>query len=80
MSCPICQRPTRPEYRPFCSKRCADVDLGKWLTGRYVIPATEGDDEADGEMPEPKPPHDQPHHRPILQNLTHTTGFHGSQN
>ncbi|MEZ5911392.1 MAG: DNA gyrase inhibitor YacG [Paracoccaceae bacterium] len=39
MSCPICQRPADPRYRPFCSKRCADVDLGRWLTGAYAIPA-----------------------------------------
>ena len=42
--CPICARDTDPKYRPFCSKRCADVDLGKWLTGSYVISAPEADD------------------------------------
>ena len=31
------------EFRPFCSKRCADVDLGRWLTGAYVIPGRDGD-------------------------------------
>ena len=36
--CPICHRPARPENLPFCSRRCADVDLGRWLTGQYVIP------------------------------------------
>ncbi|QDL91688.1 DNA gyrase inhibitor YacG [Paroceanicella profunda] len=41
MSCPICARPTEPAYRPFCSKRCADVDLGRWLQGSYSIPAEE---------------------------------------
>jgi len=45
MACPICEKPTDPKYRPFCSKRCADIDLGKWLTGGYAIPATETDDE-----------------------------------
>ena len=39
MSCPICQRKVDPAYRPFCSRRCADVDLGRWLTGGYAIPA-----------------------------------------
>jgi len=39
MACPICDRPTDKAYRPFCSRRCADVDLGKWLTGRYALPA-----------------------------------------
>ncbi len=39
MSCPICGKPSQPRYRPFCSRRCADVDLGKWLTGQYALPA-----------------------------------------
>jgi endogenous inhibitor of DNA gyrase (YacG/DUF329 family) len=38
-TCPICGKPTVDEYRPFCSKRCADIDLNRWLTGNYVIPA-----------------------------------------
>ena len=44
MTCPICDKPTDAKYRPFCSKRCADVDLGKWLTGSYAIPSTDPDD------------------------------------
>jgi len=44
--CPICGKPAQQEYRPFCSKRCADVDLQRWLSGRYAIPAA--DDEAQG--------------------------------
>ncbi len=37
--CPICRtRPGDPDYRPFCSKRCADVDLQRWFTGAYAIP------------------------------------------
>lgn len=57
MSCPICQKPTDAEYRPFCSKRCADVDLGRWLTGAYAIPAEEEDtpDEADADDPRLRP-------------------------
>lgn len=47
MSCPICRKPTDPKYRPFCSKRCADVDLAHWLRGSYAIP----DDNA-GSMPD----------------------------
>lgn len=39
MSCPICKKPTVLDFRPFCSKRCADLDLGKWLTESYAIPA-----------------------------------------
>lgn len=38
MACPICNKDSQPQYRPFCSKRCADVDLAKWLRGAYVIP------------------------------------------
>jgi endogenous inhibitor of DNA gyrase (YacG/DUF329 family) len=37
-SCPICMRPAAPAYRPFCGRRCADLDLGRWLTGQYVVP------------------------------------------
>jgi len=45
MICPICARETDAKNRPFCSRRCADVDLGKWLTGSYAIPAAAIDDE-----------------------------------
>ncbi len=44
MSCPICKKQPDEKYRPFCSKRCADIDLGKWLTGSYAIPADDSDD------------------------------------
>lgn len=44
MSCPICDKPTDAKYRPFCCKRCADIDLGKWLGGRYSIPSTREED------------------------------------
>jgi endogenous inhibitor of DNA gyrase (YacG/DUF329 family) len=46
--CPICGKPRDDGYRPFCSKRCADVDLGRWLKGNYAIPVRADDDE-DGE-------------------------------
>jgi endogenous inhibitor of DNA gyrase (YacG/DUF329 family) len=36
--CPICGKPQEAEYRPFCSRRCADVDLQRWFSGRYAIP------------------------------------------
>lgn len=39
MTCPICQKETDPEYRPFCSKRCADLDLARWLGGGYAVPS-----------------------------------------
>ena len=35
--CPICGKPSCPEYHPFCSKKCADIDLGRWLKGTYVV-------------------------------------------
>ena len=43
MTCPICKKPSDPAYRPFCSKRCADVDLGKWLSGHYAIPGEDAE-------------------------------------
>ncbi|MBZ6076499.1 DNA gyrase inhibitor YacG [Microvirga puerhi] len=45
--CPTCGKPSDPDYRPFCSKRCADVDLQRWLSGRYAIPAVEDDEDRD---------------------------------
>jgi hypothetical protein len=51
--CPICGRATDQQYRPFCSRRCTDVDLSRWLRGAYAIP-DEAEDE-DGERPEPSP-------------------------
>ena len=40
--CPICGKPAVAEFDPFCSARCADVDLNRWLSGAYVIPASDG--------------------------------------
>ena len=42
--CPICGKPTEPAYRPFCSKRCADVDLAHWLRGDYRVPGPPADE------------------------------------
>ena len=50
MNCPICKKPTAPKFRPFCSKRCADIDLGKWLNGSYATPAEEIEPEEAGEL------------------------------
>lgn len=44
MTCPICSKDTDPKYKPFCSKRCADVDLAKWLSGSYALPSQSDDD------------------------------------
>ena len=41
--CPMCKKRATLEYRPFCSKRCADLDLAKWIGGSYAIPAEEAD-------------------------------------
>lgn len=46
-ACPICKRPTVTDFRPFCSKRCADVDLGRWFSGVYAVPAVEAEAEGD---------------------------------
>ncbi|MEM0938129.1 MAG: DNA gyrase inhibitor YacG [Pseudomonadota bacterium] len=54
MTCPICSKPTVAAYRPFCSRRCADIDLGKWLTGSYAIPTEESEDDA-AERPRAEP-------------------------
>lgn len=35
--CPICGKPSVLSYKPFCSKKCADIDLGRWLKGSYVV-------------------------------------------
>ncbi|RFP87815.1 DNA gyrase inhibitor YacG [Rhodobacteraceae bacterium 63075] len=44
MSCPICTKDAAPEYTPFCSRRCADIDLAKWLSGSYALPSTDPED------------------------------------
>jgi uncharacterized protein len=51
--CPICRQPTAEKFRPFCSRRCADVDLHRWLGGVYAVPVTEDTDE-DGTPDEEK--------------------------
>ncbi|MGZ9034077.1 MAG: DNA gyrase inhibitor YacG [Rhodospirillales bacterium] len=47
--CPICRAPAVPEWRPFCSRRCADADLARWLAGDYRVPSDEADADADNE-------------------------------
>ncbi|MDP3854409.1 DNA gyrase inhibitor YacG [Phenylobacterium sp.] len=51
-ACPVCGKPAQPDYRPFCSKRCADVDLHRWLKGGYAIPVVDDDEGPDSEDPE----------------------------
>ncbi len=57
--CPLCGKPAAPGHRPFCSRRCGDLDLGRWLDGRYRIPtAEEGPGEALDEYPGEPPDED----------------------
>ncbi|NNU81064.1 DNA gyrase inhibitor YacG [Halovulum dunhuangense] len=58
MRCPICDKPTERAFRPFCSKRCADIDLGRWMTESYRIPAEEEGLSSDA----PEPPADPKKH------------------
>ncbi len=55
-SCPICSKPSAAATAPFCSVRCRQVDLNRWFTGAYAVPAVELDDvdeEALGEGSDP---------------------------
>lgn len=54
-ACPICGKPADPAVRPFCSGRCADVDLNRWLSGTYAIPVTEDDARAREDDEDPAP-------------------------
>jgi endogenous inhibitor of DNA gyrase (YacG/DUF329 family) len=47
--CPLCGQPAARNTYPFCSRRCADIDLNRWLSGRYVIPAAQEDETAEDE-------------------------------
>ncbi|MEM1351293.1 MAG: DNA gyrase inhibitor YacG [Pseudomonadota bacterium] len=49
MSCPICGKPTLAAMRPFCSKRCADVDLARWFNEDYAVASDDPEDLADVE-------------------------------
>jgi endogenous inhibitor of DNA gyrase (YacG/DUF329 family) len=51
--CPICRKPSSQQFHPFCSARCSDIDLNRWLSGAYVIPAepVADDIEADDVIP-----------------------------
>ena len=51
--CPLCGKPAEIGFRPFCSRRCADLDLQRWLRGAYAVPALEDESE------EAPPPDDQ---------------------
>ena len=51
--CPVCGRPREEAFKPFCSGRCADIDLARWLGEGYVIPG-KGTDEDESDRPVPK--------------------------
>ncbi len=63
MSCPICGAAPRAKYRPFCSGRCADIDLAKWLNGSYAVPSQDpadieaAIDAAERSQEDPQKPH-----------------------
>ncbi|WP_280790750.1 DNA gyrase inhibitor YacG [Methylopila sp. M107] len=49
--CPICKKMSVAAYHPFCSKRCADIDLSRWFSGVYAVPAEEQDEGDEGTPP-----------------------------
>jgi endogenous inhibitor of DNA gyrase (YacG/DUF329 family) len=59
--CSICGKPASERYRPFCSKRCADIDLARWLGGTYVIQGGNQDADEDGDsLPGASSPKEMP--------------------
>lgn len=50
-ACPICGKPMDSAFRPFCSRRCADVDLARWFRGDYAVPTVEDDEDPDAARP-----------------------------
>jgi uncharacterized protein len=57
--CPVCGQLSAQKYHPFCSPRCADVDLHRWLGGKYAIPAVEPPDFDDMNGEAPPAPRDE---------------------
>jgi endogenous inhibitor of DNA gyrase (YacG/DUF329 family) len=49
MKCPICGKKTDPAHKPFCSARCAQIDLGRWLRDDYKIPVAPVEDDEEAE-------------------------------
>jgi endogenous inhibitor of DNA gyrase (YacG/DUF329 family) len=49
--CPNCGKPASEQFRPFCSRRCADLDLHRWLSGSYAIPVTESEERPEDAAP-----------------------------
>jgi len=55
LSCPVCSRPTHADHRPFCSRRCADVDLARWLNGAYAIPVADENEDSSPPLTQDRP-------------------------
>ena len=54
--CPICGKLSAEQFRPFCSKRCTDVDLHRWLSGVYAVPVVEENERPEDAEDSEKPP------------------------
>lgn len=50
--CAICGKPAMTRYKPFCSRRCADIDLGRWLSGTYAVPSAPDETEDEDDIPD----------------------------
>ena len=59
--CPLCGKPREQRFRPFCSKRCADIDLARWFKGDYALPSREGPELDEDERPVDDDGQDRPH-------------------
>jgi endogenous inhibitor of DNA gyrase (YacG/DUF329 family) len=57
--CAVCGKPQDERFRPFCSKRCTDIDLGRWLKGGYAIPGAPADPASPSNPSENEPDEDQ---------------------
>lgn len=58
--CPICDKPADGKFKPFCSKRCADVDLSRWLKGSYAIPGPAAGEGEEDEVRQTSKPAEEP--------------------
>ena len=54
--CPICAKPTVEQFKPFCSRRCANIDLNRWLSGVYAVPAVEAEGDVEIEPTDDESP------------------------
>jgi len=61
VSCPICAAETTAKYRPFCSRRCADVDLAKWFNGSYAAASNDPEDAIEAAVALASGPAQKPH-------------------